>query len=101
MEGAVRFFYLLESLTIHDRGLVVSIIARYGWHGFKALKILISEEQKRIRWQDYTGTVLWMIGKILGKDSWKIDSYVEMAYPGVKDERTAEEILQDLERKLV
>lgn len=62
--------------------------------------MLIEEEKKRIRWQDYTGTVLWMIGKLFGQDNWKIESYVELEYPELKDKRTAEEIKADIVRKL-
>lgn len=49
-------------------------------------------------WRTYTATVLGMIGKLLGGESWTMKSYVEMAYPDQlqTDTRSAEEIKEDI-----
>ena len=59
-------------------------------------------ERRRQFWESYTATVLGMIGKMLGGDEWKLDSYVEMAYPDAakKDTRSAEEIKNDILARL-
>lgn len=50
--------------------------------------------------RDYTATVLWGIGKLLGRDGWAMKSYIEMAYPEVEDKRSAEQIKKDLLKRL-
>ena len=49
-----------------------------------------------------TATVLGMIGKLLGGESWTMKSYVEMAYPDQiqTDTRSAEEIKEDIIKRL-
>jgi len=42
-----------------------------------------------------------MIGKMLGRDSWKLVPYMEFAYPQVvADNRTPAEIKRDIVRRL-
>ena len=56
--------------------------------------LAVKQYRKRTIWQSYTATAIGMIGKLLGGESWKIKSYVEMAYPDQiqTDTRSAEEI---------
>lgn len=63
---------------------------------------IILEERHRQRWQDYTASALWMIGRMFAGDSWGLPAYTELAYPNLvkKDKRTAEEIKGDLLRRL-
>ncbi len=64
--------------------------------------LAVKQYRKRTLWQSYTATVLGMIGKLLGGESWTIKSYVEMAYPDQiqTDTRSAEEIKQDIIKRL-
>lgn len=59
------------------------------------------EERKReVFWQDYSATVLGMIGKVLAGDKWGLQSYVEIAYADqIVDERTPQEIIDDLKER--
>lgn len=60
----------------------------------------MDEEGREALARDYTATVLWGIGKILGRDGWAMKSYIEMAYPEVEDKRSAEQIKKDLLKRL-
>ena len=62
------------------------------------LWLAVKQYRKRAFWQCYTATVLGMIGKLLGGESWTMKSYVEMAYPDQiqTDTRSAEEIKEDI-----
>ena len=53
-------------------------------------------------WQSYTGTALGMIGRLLGGEDWKLESYVEMAYPetSTEDTRSPEQIKEDIIARL-
>ena len=73
-----------------------------GWHGTRALAVTLKARKRETLWQSYTGTVLWMIGKVLARDSWTVPSYVELAYPGeIKvDTRSADQIKADILQRL-
>lgn len=66
------------------------------------MQIQINEARRKTFWADYTATVLGMIGKALAGDSWKLNSYVEMAYPDLlpQDKRNADDIKADILAKL-
>lgn len=64
--------------------------------------IILQEEKRNQLSRDYTATVLGMIGRTLAGEAWSMRPYIEMAYPELDqvDTRTAEEIKNDLLRKL-
>jgi hypothetical protein len=61
---------------------------------------MILDERRKQKWQDYTATSLWMIGKALAADNWKLESYMEFAYPQMVDRRTPDQIKADIVRRL-
>lgn len=78
------------------------MILRHGWRGQRMLDIMVSQYRRQQLWQAYTATVLGMIGKIIGGESWNLQSYVEMVYPGriETDTRSAEQIKEDIVKRL-
>ena len=78
------------------------MILRHGWRGQRMLDIMVSQYRRQQLWQAYTATVLGMIGKIMGGENWKLQSYVEMVYPGriETDTRSAEQIKEDIVKRL-
>lgn len=45
------------------------------------------------KWQDYSASALWMLGRIVGGEVWSLQPYVEFAYPEkVTDNRTTAQI---------
>lgn len=78
------------------------MILQHGWHGLPMLRVMINQYRRQQLWQAYSATVLGMIGKILGGDNWKLQSYVEIAYPESvqADNRSAEQIKQDIVKRL-
>ena len=45
------------------------------------------------KWQDYSASALWMLGRIVGGEIWSLQSYIEFAYPEkVTDNRTTAQI---------
>lgn len=66
------------------------------------LGIMVSQYRRQQLWQAYTATVLGMIGKLMGGETWNLQSYVEMAYPDriQPDTRSAEQIKEDIVKRL-
>lgn len=65
------------------------------------MSIAMDQEEREILARDYTATVLWGLGKLLGRDGWTMSSYIEMAYPEIEDKRSAEQIKRDLVKRLM
>lgn len=53
-------------------------------------------------WQDYTATTLWMVGRLLAGDNWKLEPYIKFAYPNATKamEETPEQIKDRIVRRL-
>ena len=100
MERFNGFFYCLKPLEVSDREIIIQILARDGWHGFRALTVLLKKEKINTVWRDYTATTLWMIGKALVKDDWELPLYIDLIYPEKKDARTPEQIKRDIVERL-
>ena len=66
------------------------------------MTMLVNQYKRQQYWQAHTATVLGMIGKMLGGESWKLQSYVEIAYPDSiqTDNRGAAQIKEDIIKRL-
>lgn len=62
--------------------------------------LLFKQEKEQVIWRDYTATVFWMIGKALVREEWQLPLFIDIIYPEQKDTRTAEEIKQDIIKRL-
>lgn len=59
---------------------------------------MLRHEQRIIRRQDYTNTVLWGIGRCIAGEKWPMPEYIGFMYPKKAkiDTRTAQEIIDDI-----
>lgn len=79
---------------------------RFGWHGIRAIRAYLNEQERQDIWQEYTAAVLHSIGQIaagLGGAEYPMPSYIEMMHPeyGAKrDDRSGEDIVRDMIHRL-
>ena len=62
---------------------------------------MLQEEEHQEAWKEYTATILWSIGKMIGRDEYPMPSYEEFMHPTATDTRTGQDIIGGLVDKLL
>ena len=61
---------------------------------------MMRERKRRMDYEEYTATILWSIGRVLGGEQYPMPSYHDFTHPEQVDTRAGKEIIDGLISKL-
>ena len=76
------------------------MISAHGYHGVNHLYAMVRLDNENRADTEYIATVLWSIGRMLGREEYTIPAYHDYKHPVPQDNRSAQAIMNGLQEKL-